>query len=237
MRWGWLWFLVVASAGVLIDCGGNAVTSSGAGGITSDASGGTAGAASSGAAGQSGAGGTVGANGGSAGSAGTANDWRACELNRDCVVRPRSCCGNCGAATPGDSIAINRGNGSGYTLAVCQSSGCPACYAPPDPMLQAGCTNGKCEVFDLRTRALTMCMIDSDCRLRTSSCCECGGNVALEALIAIRAEAGWEYEQLVCDPNTPCDDCAPPYPELARARCFDGRCTVTGAPGTTPPPP
>jgi hypothetical protein len=117
------------------------------------------------------------------------------------------------------------------------NSGCPACYRPQDPSLIPRCENGACAVVDLLELPLTECRSDSDCRIRTASCCECGGNVSLDALIAIRKDSELNFQALVCDGKMACDACVPPYPELAKAACFAGRCSVTGTPGTTPPPP
>jgi hypothetical protein len=226
---------------IALNCGGNTedTRDAGSGGSAgSSASGGSSGVTGSGgttggSSGSAGSGAATGGVGGTGGSAGT-NQWGACSLTSECVVRPASCCGSCGAATRRDAIAIHRANADGYTLAMCQDTGCPACDAPQDPTLIGHCENGACQVVDLLAQPLTECSADVDCRVRTASCCECGGNTALEALIAIRADSEAEYRQLACDPGTDCGKCAVIYPEGAVAVCMDGRCTVTGAPGTTP---
>jgi len=152
-------------------------------------------------------------------------------------VRARSCCGDCGAATRNDIIAINRRNLGSYTTSVCQNTSCTLCYTQQDPTLLASCLNGACSVVDLLALPLTDCRTDQDCRLRTRECCECGGTTAIQSLIALRKDSEAEYRRLACDPSTACDACVPSYPEFATAKCFGGRCTVTGMPGTTPPPP
>jgi hypothetical protein len=153
----------------------------------------------------------------------------------DCILRSASCCGQCGAATRGDAIAVNVAHQSDYASSVCGTgTACPECASPQDPTLGASCQSGKCAVVDLQVLPLTECQSDSDCRIRTRDCCECGGNVSLESLIAIRNDAEAAYAAIACDPGQGCDDCMPVYPVGATAACFGGRCTVNGNSGTTP---
>jgi len=242
----------------MLHCGGSTETgktgrtgsggSAGSGGSGGAGAAGRSGGSSGGTGGSAGSGGSSGRGGGSAGSygadgtggssgtdgtGGTAS-YGACSMTSECMVRPRDCCGSCGAATRTNAIAINRGNADSYTLAVCENSGCPECYMPQDPTLLGRCEGGACKVVDLRAQPLTACTSNADCRVRTTSCCECGGNVTLEALIAIRRDAEAEYQRLACDLSVDCDACLPPYPSGAVASCQEGRCTVSGASGTTP---
>jgi hypothetical protein len=227
--------------------GGNAGGAGGSGGSTGGSGGSTGGSGGSGGSGATG--GSTGGSGGSAGSSGsggnsgrggsggTANHG-ACTLSSQCLVRPRSCCGSCGAATRTDVTAINRGNTSNYMLEVCgEEFGCPPCYTAQDPTLVSRCVDNNCAVVDLNALPLTACSVNSDCRVRVTSCCECGGNVQLDALIAIRRDSEAEYTRLMCDPMQACDDCVPPYPQGAIGVCYDGRCTVSGFSGATPQAP
>jgi hypothetical protein len=79
---------------------------------------------------------------------------------------------------------------------------------------------------------LTACTSNQDCRLRSKSCCECGGATDGDSIIALRIDAEADYARLVCDPDQACDDCVSPLPAAARAECFNGHCTVNGYPGT-----
>ena len=76
----------------------------------------------------------------------------------------------------------------------------------------------------MRTLELSACSSDADCRLRVTSCCECGGDTNPDALIAIRSDVEADYMALVCD-ATDCDLCAPVYPDSMEAFCADdGHC-------------
>jgi hypothetical protein len=225
MRVAWLAIAVAA-------CGGQAGGDStgGTGGSAGAATGGT-GATTDGAAGSAGAGGVAG-TGNTAGVAGTGNTagvagWAACGAPGECIVRPESCCGQCGAATRGDAIGVNAAQQAAYVAIACAGgTGCPECYTPQDPTLLATCAGGACAVADLLELPLTECTADADCRIRTRDCCECGGNTSLEALIAIRADGEAAFTALACDPGQGCDDCLPSYPPPAQAECHAGRCAV-----------
>jgi hypothetical protein len=153
----------------------------------------------------------------------------ACQVNTDCLLRSASCCGACGAATRQDSIAINKQYASQYSNDVCGPDyGCPACYSPQDPTLLASCRGGQCVVVDLLAHPSTECQSPSDCRVRTTDCCECGGATDPEHLIAIAINGDSQYSQMICDPNTACPECEPVYPPVSLG-CIDGHCQlVTG---------
>ncbi len=232
--------------------GGGAGAGAAVGGSGADGSGGATGGTSTGgsaggtmvggAAGAAGVGGG-GGQGGVAGVAGGLADagaaaaagWSACTTTSECVVRPGTCCGSCGAATRGDAVGVNRKAAEAHLQQACASGeGCDLCFMPDDPTLVATCSTGSCRVVDLLALPLTACSTDADCRIRTSDCCECGGSAEADSLIAVRVGSEPELVKILCDPMALCDDCDPGYPEYARAACHAGRCTVTGSPGTTP---
>ena len=153
-------------------------------------------------------------------------DWGACERTSQCVIRPASCCGNCGAASRDDIIALNQNELNLYATEVCEGMGCAACYMPTDANLIAICEGGRCEVIDLFESPITACEATEQCRVRTNDCCECDGGTTEEDLIAINIEQEMHFSLLVCDPNSGCDDCAPQYPDSAQAFCEEGRCWV-----------
>jgi hypothetical protein len=104
----------------------------------------------------------------------------------------------------------------------------------PDPTLVATCSDSSCALVDLLALPLTECQSNADCRIRTQDCCECGGSLDFNSLIAIRTDSELAYVRLVCDPGQGCDACLPTYPEQASAECHANRCVVTGTPATTP---
>jgi hypothetical protein len=176
-----------------------------------------------------------GTDGGTDGAPDGGGDYSACTLSSECVVVPASCCGSCGAATRGDAIAVNMDELSAYRTSVCgEMMGCPACYMAQDPTLVATCDAGRCEVVDLRAEDLTSCMVDTDCQVRTHDCCECGGDVSLEGLIALPLASYGDLMDLVCDEGSsePCPECAPVYPMEASGVCDDdNHCAIEWAGG------
>jgi hypothetical protein len=151
----------------------------------------------------------------------------ACDVNSDCIVVPESCCGTCGAPTRGDALAINDASTAEHSRRVCASDvGCPAC-APLfiDPTLVATCRAGRCEVVDLRKHEASTCEQDTDCKLRTPDCCECGGDASMGRLLGIARTAEADYAELVCDPEQACPECLPAYPSEVTVECSaSGRC-------------
>lgn len=45
-----------------------------------------------------------------------------CSTNSDCIIRPASCCGQCGAATREDIVALNMDRESAYLTANCEET-------------------------------------------------------------------------------------------------------------------
>jgi hypothetical protein len=170
---------------------------------------------------------TGGGSGGSgSGASGGGGDLTSCMRHDDCIVISQSCCGSCGAASRGDAIAINADQVAAHRAGLCQSTDCPACYSPGDPTLIAACEAGSCMLVDLHEHPSTSCNSNSDCRLRSKDCCECGGGSDMESLIAINVTSEAGYTDLVCDDEA-CPECAPVYPAEARAQCsLDGFCEV-----------
>lgn len=206
----------VLSALWLVQCGGS-----------TDGDGTTGGSAGSG--GSAASGGSSG-SGGTSGSGGSAGDpsWFSCNVNSDCVLRSASCCGSCSAATRQDSVALNQKFLAAYGNAVCGDDGCAACFKPPDPTLTVTCDAGTCQVVDLLNHPSTACQSASDCRVRTTDCCECGGAMDPDHLIAVSNSGGADYAMLVCDPNIGCPECEPVYPKVP-VDCIAGHCQlVTG---------
>jgi hypothetical protein len=178
--------------------------------------------------GGSGGGGGAG-SGASAGQGGT-DPWTVCVRNDDCIVVTESCCGSCGAPTRDDGMAINADFRDERWTTQCMGRSCPPCIDPRDPTLIATCEAGTCTLVDLNEHSSTACTANSDCRLRTNDCCECGGGSGGESLIAINVNAEAGYAGLVCD-DAGCDKCLPAYPAEATAVCDPaGYCDVVWAP-------
>lgn len=149
----------------------------------------------------------------------------ACTASEQCVLARNTCCGTCGLPTLADFDAINGSQRTAHAEDVCpEPTPCPPCISMPNPNLGASCRAGACEGYDLSTLPLTECAVDSDCRLRTPDCCECGGDVFNP--IAIRSGSEGDYLNLVCAIDAACDACMPTYPADQGAACLAGRCAV-----------
>lgn len=145
-----------------------------------------------------------------------------CTKSSECVIRPASCCGQCGAATREDAVAINQSHLSDYQNAHCADVGCATCYSAQDARLIATCDAGRCKLVDLAAHPSTACTADSQCRIRTNVCCECGGPTNVEHLIGVSSEPA--FVALVCSSDQACPECEPIYPPGAMALCDDGHC-------------
>ena len=148
-----------------------------------------------------------------------------CVDNSGCVIRARSCCGQCGTATREDIVALNKEKVTAYQTAHCGDTfGCPACYGEQDARLIATCAASSCEVVDLALHTSTECAKDADCRIRTNVCCECGGPTDAQHIVAIAVNGEASFSALVCDEGQGCPECAPVYPPNATAVCVKGHC-------------
>ena len=162
--------------------------------------------------------------------------YLACGEPTDCVLASDQCCGPC-ERTLENTDAVNRDRLQEYFDydTECAGIDCAPCPEPvPDPLaprLFATCgadgTGDLCRAFDVRTDPVSACETDADCVVRAPECCECGGSTDPESLIAIRADAGGRFMQLVCPAEGACAGCLPIYPPEASAYCAaDGHCAV-----------
>jgi hypothetical protein len=108
-------------------------------------------------------------------------------------------------------IALNRDDGLAYQNERCGDALCPACAGVPDPTLIGACIDGFCEVIDLLEHEVTACSSAADCRVRTSLCCECGGDSDPALFIAINPSSPTRYETLACNVDSVCAACLPQY--------------------------
>lgn len=153
-----------------------------------------------------------------------------CSGPEECVVIPRSCCGSCGAATREDAIAVRADRAADWSAMACDSGddpiACPGCFMEQDPTLLAGCEEGRCVVVDLHEHPSAQCTVDAECVLRARECCECGADTSYTGLVAINSIGRSAFEEVVCNTDTGCPECAPVYPEDATPACASGHCEV-----------
>ena len=156
--------------------------------------------------------------------AGRPDHWSACEDNSECTVAPASCCGTCGAATPGDMVGVNRSRlGEQSAEACADGEACPLCAGMQSPYLVATCTAGTCEAIDLRSDPATECTDSSDCFLWVAECIDCG-EIPDANVIAVSSTA--RVSDLLCDEGVVPPPCAPAIPDHLAAICTAGRCEV-----------
>jgi hypothetical protein len=158
-----------------------------------------------------------------------------CAVNGDCVLSPSTCCGTCGKPDLADVVALNRDEVSDRRDDVCEGVWtCPECATQNEPSLIATCSATHCRALDVRLDGVSLCNLDSECRLRVPECCECGANVAASHLIVINGARVGEYMALVCAPHQACSACAPVYPNSVEPFCAEsGHCALRPAPVDT----
>ncbi len=148
---------------------------------------------------------------------------QACVLPSDCVRRANDCCAF-GGPTVAAYSAIHTDELEAFTewQACGDMFACPPGLPVPQPYILATCQAGMCGLVDVREEAFTACADDSECRIRTNDCCECGGGTEGEDLVAV---SGGGIEDLVCDPGAiGCPECGAVYPDDVRAVCTGGVC-------------
>lgn len=142
-------------------------------------------------------------------------DLAACGGPGECVLATNGCCGPCGFPALSDFTAVNEKNVEAFRKLTCpnpEDAVCPGCPTGIDKSLMAFCESGTCKPIDLRTHPFSMCDSDDDCVLRTSECCECGGDTSNP--ITINEASRSDYASVVCKPSTGCPECAPVYPAV-----------------------
>jgi hypothetical protein len=152
---------------------------------------------------------------------------QACDKHSDCSLVQSRCA--CLYLERADVTAFNRRFQDLVTLPVCTQR----CRTLPSPYLIPTCQARTCQAIDIRAHAVSECQSVADCALRVRECCECAGNAATDAVIALPRANFAAYEALVCDDPSPvCDACLPSYPAtnglglIAHMSCRDGHCAV-----------
>lgn len=167
--------------------------------------------------------GSGGQSGGTGGSGITQDPFR-CERHSECAITTASmqCCSTCQPPSPGDVLAVNAAFSQQQIEQQCAGTSCPdiAC-APATPRYLAACNAGYCEVLDLQGHPATACEDDASCRLRSTSCCECGASNYLGGFIPI---SGSEAELPLCQGDESCDDCLGAPPPDVLVTCNAGQC-------------
>jgi hypothetical protein len=151
-----------------------------------------------------------------------------CSRPGQCVVIPKSCCGQCGSATAEDSMAVNANTLEAQGRPECKGQSCPRCTEANDParahQLVAVCEERNCKVLDLSKMDETVCKADTECVAIPSQCCS-------PVYVAVRTDAGEKLQQRMCGSMVTCPANVRPAPPV---RCRDHRCVVRGNNGLGP---
>ena len=153
---------------------------------------------------------------------------RQCAQHSDCSLRPRTCCPGCGVPTADSYLALGRDALSPVEAMTClgdASAGCLECESGTNPTVYAACIDSQCSVVDVS--ASGSCLIDSDCRLVSKDCCDCGGDFSEWGVMSVN----YSYDKPQRCEGVGCDGCVPNNPSNTYAMCLPDRGTcglVTG---------
>lgn len=145
---------------------------------------------------------------------------RRCTRHSDCSLLQRTCCATCGTPPADVYLALGRGAISPVEAQSClgdASAGCPECEAGSNPSVYAACIDAQCSVIDVSEYA--SCLIDTDCRLVSKDCCDCGGDFSEWGIMSVN----YSYVRPERCDGVGCDGCVPQDPSNIHARCDSER--------------
>lgn len=170
---------------------------------------------------------------GQAGKAGAPPSWAACTAPGQCVVAPASCCGSCGAPTPGDMEGVNQSKLSEHATGACPGGqGCPACFMETSKDLLGVCRASTCQAIEVSKDAISACGVDADCVVR-AGCCDCQLSTEKSAYTAVSKAGLAEYTANACGAGV---DCGCPSPSVPKFKAVCGatkHCEVVPAGGVS----
>jgi hypothetical protein len=141
---------------------------------------------------------------------------RQCARHSDCSLLPRTCCPGCGLPTADSYLALARGSLSPVEAMTCLGdpiAGCPECESGANPSVYAACIDARCSVVDVT--AFASCLIDTDCRLVSKDCCDCGGDFSEWGIMSVN----YAYVRPQRCDGVGCDECVPTHPLNTFAIC------------------
>jgi hypothetical protein len=159
-------------------------------------------------------------------------EGRECKTEADCTMVPKhseDCCAPCifdffGSLSRVSSMKSETADA--YMAELCADITCEElCDPAVNWYFENTCENELCFVSDLRTNfGWTNCTQHSDCHVRTTSCCECGGPTGPGQLLAVSDSEAYAAE--VCSGSEQCSQCEPEYPDEVMALCSSERCIL-----------
>ena len=153
---------------------------------------------------------------------------RKCAKHSDCSLVQRTCCPACAVPRADAYLALGRGGLSPVEAMTClgdPSGDCLDCESGSNPSVYAACVDGQCSVVDVAE--FGSCLIDTDCRLVSKDCCDCGGDFSEWGVMSVN----YSYVRPQRCDGVGCDACIPRDPLNTFAMCLTDRSTcglITG---------
>jgi hypothetical protein len=141
---------------------------------------------------------------------------RHCIGHSDCSLVQRTCCPTCGSPPADAYMAVGREGLSPVEAMSClgdSSAGCPECESGTNPSVYAACIDAQCSVVDVSE--FGSCLIDTDCRLVSKDCCDCGGDFSDWGVMSVN----YSYDRPERCNGVGCDGCVPDDPLNIYAVC------------------
>jgi hypothetical protein len=145
---------------------------------------------------------------------------RRCTRHSDCSLVQRTCCPPCGTPPADAYLALGYDALSPEAAMIClgdPGAACPECESGSNPSVYAACIDAQCSVVDVTEFA--SCLIDTDCRLVSKDCCDCGGDFRHSGVMAVN----YSYKRPARCDGVGCDDCVPVGPSNTYAVCLTDR--------------
>jgi hypothetical protein len=144
---------------------------------------------------------------------------RTCTSHAECRLTPRDCCPGCGELRADLLLGVRVDASTPREASLCRdpSDICVDCDFSLSPTHYPACIDGICSVVDVSEFA--SCLIDTDCRLVSKDCCDCGGDFSQWGVMAVN----YSYARPQRCDGVGCDDCAPDAPSNIYATCLTDR--------------
>jgi hypothetical protein len=145
---------------------------------------------------------------------------RHCAQHSDCSLVPRTCCPGCGLPTADSYLALGRDALSPVEAMTClgdRGASCPECESGVNPSAYAACIDAQCSVVDVT--GFASCLINTDCRLVSKDCCDCGGDFSEWGVMSVN----YSYARPPGCDGVGCGGCIPSNPANVYAVCLKDR--------------
>lgn len=140
---------------------------------------------------------------------------RTCNSHADCKLTPRDCCPGCGELRADRLLGMHVSSTTLGEAGLCRdpSDVCVDCDFSLSPTHYPACIEGICSVVDVSE--FGRCLIDTDCRLVSKDCCDCGGDFSEWGVMSVN----YSYDRPERCDGVGCDGCVPDDPSNIYAMC------------------